>query len=376
MIIAINTRLLIKDKLEGIGWFMHENLQRITRGHPEHTFLFLFDRPFATEFIYSDNIKPVVVPPPARHPVLWHIWLEYSLPRILRKNKAELYVGPDGYMPLNLKIPSHITIHDINFHHRPEDLPGSSRSYYCKNFPRFATAADRIATVSEYSKKDIMSSYNVAQDKIDVVYNGVNEIYSPLPVNEAQRIRESITGGSPYFIFIGSLHPRKNLPNLLRAFDLFKSELDSEFKLLIIGEKMFMTGEINKAFEGMIYREDVIFTGRLSPADLRERLAASSGMTFLPLFEGFGIPLLEAMRCEVPILASNVTSLPEIAADAAIYADPFDPGDISNGMIKLARDTELTSKLIQAGKKRAGDFSWNKTAEMLWSSICRVIEQC
>ncbi len=376
MIIAVNTRLLLKDKLEGIGWFMHENLRRITNANPEHTFLFLFDRPFSDEFIYSDNIRPLVVPPPTRHPVLWYFWLEHSLPRILRKFKAELFVGPDGFMPLHLNIPSHITIHDLNFHHRPMDLPWSSRSYYRKYFLRFASVSDRIATVSEYSKTDIINSYGTDPDKIDVVYNGVNEIYSPLSSDEISSYRQSLSDESPYFIFIGSLHPRKNLPNLLKAFDLFRSELNHDFKMVIVGEKMFMNGEMNRAYEGMKHRQDVIFTGRMSPSRLHKTLGASAGMTFVPLFEGFGIPLLEAMRCEVPILASNVTSLPEIAADAAIYADPNNINDISKGMMKLATDSDLKAELVLAGKQRANAFSWDKTSERLWDSICRIIKQC
>jgi glycosyltransferase involved in cell wall biosynthesis len=376
MIIAVNTRLLLKDKLEGIGWFMHENLRRITNGNPEHTFLFLFDRPWSDEFIYSENIRPLLVPPPTRHPVLWHIWLEYRLPGILRRHKAELYLGPDGFMPLHLGIPSHITIHDINFHHRPKDLPWSSRYYYQRYFPRFASSADRIATVSEYSKKDIVNSYGEDMGKIDVVYNGVNEIYSPLAGDDIKRVRVSLTGGSPYFIFVGSLHPRKNLPNLLRAFDLFRSELKRDFKLVIVGEKMFMSGEMNRVYEEMNHRQDVIFAGRMSPEILHETLGASEGMTFVPFFEGFGIPLLEAMRCNVPVLASNVTSLPEIAADAAIYADPNNTVDISKGMLNLATDPDLRAELSNAGRKRAEAFSWDKTAERLWNSICQVIGQC
>ena len=139
---------------------------------------------------------------------------------------------------------------------------------------------------------------------------------------------------------------------------------------------MFMTGEMNRAYEGMKHRQDIIFTGRMTPANLRETLGASEGMTFVPYFEGFGIPLLEAMRCEVPVLSSNVTSLPEIAADAAIYADPNDIVDISKGMLKLATDKDLRADLVQAGRKRAQTFSWDKTTERLWNSICQVIGQC
>jgi glycosyltransferase involved in cell wall biosynthesis len=373
MIIAVNTRLLLKDKLEGIGWFIFENLKRITASHPEHTFLFMFDRRYAPEFIFSDNIKPIVVPPPTRHPLLWYAWFEYSLPRSLRKHGAELYFGPDGYMPLKLDIPSIITIHDINFHHRPMDLRRSDRIYYRKYFPRFAGKSDRITTVSEYSKADLISSYGLDQNKIDVVYNGVNELYSPLSKPEIASARETLSGGKPYFVFIGSMHPRKNLSNLLLGFDDFRTRYNKDFKLVIVGEKMFMTGDIDKTYSNLQNKKDIIFTGRLSPEKLREVLGASAGLTFVPFFEGFGIPLLEAMKTGVPILTSNVTSLPEIAGDAAIYADPYKIQEISDGMMNLATDNDLFSRLISEGKTRSREFSWDRTSGLLWDSISRLI---
>jgi glycosyltransferase involved in cell wall biosynthesis len=376
MIIAVNTRLLLRDRLEGIGWFMHENLKRITAGHPEHTFLFLFDRPFSPEFIYGDNIRPLVVPPPTRHPFLWYLWFERILPGILQKHGAGIYLGPDGYMPLRTNIPCHLTIHDINFHHRPGDLPRFTRNYYRKYVPRFAERSVRIATVSEYSKSDIASSYGIDPGKIDVVYNGVNEIYAPLPPEEAERYRKLHTGGKPYFIFVGAMHPRKNLLNLLQGFDRFREKSGLDYKLAIVGEKMFLTGEMEKVYRGMKFRDEVIFKGRLSPDELRTALGASVGMTFIPLFEGFGIPLLEAMRCGIPILASNVTSLPEIAAGAAIYADPLDLEEIADGMMQLATDPALRARLVKAGRERSGEFSWDRTSELYWNSVCRAIDLC
>lgn len=373
MVIAVNTRLLLKNRLEGIGWFMHENLKRITNSHPEHRFVFLFDRPYSREFVYGDNVLPLIVAPPARHPFLWYFWFQYSLPPVLKKHRAELFISPDGYVPLDLRIPVHTTIHDINFHHRPGDLPRISRAYYRKYFPRFAVRSDRIATVSEYSKNDLVSSYGIPPEKIDVVYNGVNELYSPLSLEEAERERQALTGGVPFFVFVGSMHPRKNLPNLLRAFDIFRTSYGKPYKLVIVGYRMFMTGEIDKVYREMKHREDVLFPGRLSPEELRGVMGASAGMTFVPLFEGFGIPLLEAMRCGVPILASNVTSIPEIADAAAFYADPLDIGQIARGMEQLASDSSLRSRLVEAGRERARDFSWERTSVLYWNSISRLI---
>lgn len=373
MIIAVNTRLLLKDKLEGIGWFSYETLKRISNQHPEHTFLFLFDRPYDPGFIFSENIIPLVIAPRTRHPLLWYTWFEWSLPRILKKHRASMFFSPDGYMPLRLEIPSMIAIHDINFHHRPDDLPPSSRFYYRKYFPLFASHSDRIVTVSEYSRKDIADSYGVSPDKIDVVYNGVNQVFSPLNQEGVTRVKNEYTGGLPYYIFVGSFHPRKNLARLMKAFDLFRDQSPGAYKLVIVGEKMFMTGDIDKTYAKLKHKRDIVFTGRLSPEKLRDLMGAASGLTFVPLFEGFGIPLLEAMNCDIPILTSNVTSLPEIAGKSAIYCDPLDIQDISKGMLSLATQPDLQKALVSEGRMRRESFSWDLTADKVWKSLVKII---
>ncbi len=373
MIIAVNTRLLLKDRLEGIGWFSYETLKRITNQHPEHTFLFLFDSPYDPGFIFSENIVPLVIAPRTRHPILWYTWFEWSLPRILKKHRASLFFSPDGYMPLRLEIPSMIAIHDINFHHRPDDLPPSSRFYYRKYFPLVASHSDRIVTVSEYSRKDIADSYGVSPDKIDVVYNGVNQVFTPLKQEGVTRVRNEYTGGLPYYIFVGSFHPRKNLARLMKAFDLFRDQSPGAYKLVIVGEKMFMTGDIDKTYAKLKHKGDIVFTGRLSPEKLRDVMGAASGLTFVPLFEGFGIPLLEAMNCDIPILTSNVTSLPEIAGKSAIYCDPLDIQDISKGMLSLATQPDLQKALVSEGRIRRESFSWDLTAEKVWKSLLKII---
>ncbi len=375
MRIAVNTRLLLPGKLDGIGWFTYETLKRITRNHQEHEFIFLFDRPWHHEFIFSDNIRPVSISPPARHPFLWYAWFEYSVTTALKKYAADVFLSPDGYLSLRADIPSLAVIHDINFHHRPEDLPYISRIYYRRFFPLFADKADIIVTVSEYSKQDICSSYNVPREKVNVVYNGANPVFKPLSQEEISKTRQEFTGNKPYFIFVGSLHPRKNIPRLLLAFDQFRQKINADFKLVIVGEKIFMTGEIEKALYRMNFKEEVIFTGRLDPENLRMLMGAAVALTFIPLFEGFGIPVVEAMYCNTPVIASNVTSLPEVAGDAALYADPFNVSAITEQMLSVVRNEDLRNELIERGKIQRQKYNWDKTADGLWQNIEKILEK-
>lgn len=369
MIIAVNTRLLLQGKLEGIGWFTRETLSRITRDHPEHQFLFIFDRPYAGEFIFSDNITPIVLSPPTRHPILWYIWFELQIPRILKKYKADLFFSPDGYLSLNTRTKQLAAIHDINFAHRPKDLPWLKAKYYNHFFPLFARKAKRIVTVSYFSKEDINRTYKIDGGKIDVVYNGVNTLYTPTTEAEKLKVKAEFSGGKDYFLFIGSLHPRKNICGLLRAFDAFRTSVDTDMKLLIVGESMFKTNDIELTYEGMRYKDDVVFTGRLSTEELHQVLGAALALTFVPFFEGFGIPVIEAMNAGVPVICSNTTSLPEVGGHAVIYADPFSMSQIKDAMIKLFQEKELRETLIEKGFVQKDKFSWDKTAELLWGSI-------
>ena len=369
MIIAVNTRLLIQGKLEGIGWFTRETLSRITHDHPEHQFLFIFDRPYASEFIFSDNITPIVLSPPTRHPFLWYIWFELQIPRILKKYKADLFFSPDGYLSLNTRIKQLAAIHDINFAHRPKDLPWLKAKYYNHYFPLFARKAKRIVTVSYFSKEDIHRSYKIESDKIDVVYNGVNTLYTPTSDEEKLKVKAWYSKGSDYFLFIGSLHPRKNICGLLRAYDAFRTSVDSDVKLLIVGESMFKTSDIELTYEGMRYKDDVFFTGRLSNNELHQVLGAALALTFVPYFEGFGIPVIEAMNAGVPVICSNTTSLPEVGGSAVLYVDPFSLNQIKEAMITIYQDKDIRDDLILKGFVQKDKFSWDKTAELLWGSI-------
>lgn len=374
MRIAVNTRLLLEGKLEGIGWFTFETLKRITRENPEHEFIFIFDRPYNPEFIFGENVTGVVVGPQARHPLLFYVWFDFVIPRVLKKYKADIFVSPDGYLSRRTKVPQLAVIHDINFFHRPEDLPWLIEKYYNYFFPRFAHIAKRIATVSFYSKEDITRSFKIDYDKIDVVYDGINQIYEPLEENVKQQIREKYTRGKEYFIFVGALHPRKNISGLLKAFDGFKLETNSDMKLVIVGGEMHKTGDIFETYDNMRFKNDVVFTGRVSTEELHDIYGAALALTFVPFFEGFGIPVVEAMSAGVPVICSNTTSIPEVGGNAVLYADPMKTGQITDAMILLAGNSELRKSLIEKGFKQCEKFSWNQTASLLWASINRALQ--
>jgi len=373
MEIVVNTRLLLTNKLEGIGWFTYETLKRITKAHPEHHFIFLFDRDFDEEFIFSDNVTPLILSPPARHPILFYIWFEVSVANFLNKFKPDLFLSPDGYLSLKAKCKQLGVIHDINFEHYPKDLSFIVHKYLTHYFPKFAKKATRIATVSAYSKNDIVTTYGIDQTKIDVVYNGSNESYTPISNELQAETKKRFCGGNDYFLFVGALHPRKNMARLFKAFDVFKSKQTNPIKLVIVGEKYYWTSDIKHAYLNMQFKDEVIFTGRLSTNDLKHVLGSALAMTYVPYFEGFGIPILEAMNCDIPVITGNVTAMPEIAGDAALLVDPFSIDSIADALWKMYSEPQLRAQLVEKGRIRKLDFSWDKTAAALWKSIEKTI---
>lgn len=370
MNIAVNTQLLIAGKLEGIGWFSYELLKRITRQNPQHQFFFIFDRPWSEEFIFSDNITPLTTAIPSRHPILWYLRFNHGIPRLLRKHKIDLFFSPDGFnVPAQFN--SHLVIHDLNFEHFPENLPWKYRAIVRKNFRKYAGNANRLATVSEYSRQDIVQTYGISPDKIDVVYNAASEAFKPLNDETQQQVREQYTQGSPYFLFVGALNPRKNIHRLLQAFEQFchQASHHQPAKLVIAGATMFSDGFYQDFYEQMQHKDKVVFTGRMQRDDLAQLTASALALVLPSTFEGFGVPLVEAMHCEVPIITAQATAMPEIAANAALYVDPYSVDSITRALQIIHADAPLRQQLIAHGRQQRLNFSWDQSAQKLWNSI-------
>ena len=374
MRIVVSTRLLLPNKLEGIGWFAHETLSRIVKAHPEHHFIFLFDRAFDQRFIYGSNVEGAVLFPPTRHPLLYRIWFDWLLPRKLKALKADAFISPDGYLALHSNVPTLAVMHDLNFEHYPEDLPTAYRNYYLSYFPRFARHATRLATVSEFSRRDIATTYGVPEARIDVVHNGVGDVFAPLSEEEKATARKEFTQGAPYISCVGSLHPRKNIARLLLAFDELLRNHPSDLRLLIVGGSFWWDHRMKEAYNGMTHKDRVVFTGRLGQDKLKLAIGGSLALAFVSYFEGFGIPVAEAMRCGVPVVAAEATSIPEVAGDAAHYCDPFNVSDIARALSDVWSDPVRREELSAAGLKRSQRYTWDNAADALWTSFVRMVK--
>ncbi len=363
--IGINARNILPKKMEGFGHYSYEITKRLCEAHPEHDFVLFFDREVDSSLNFPLNVKTVVLFPPTRHPLLWILWFDFSLPLALRKHKIDLFWSPDGFCSLLSSIPQIITIHDINFEHYPKDIPWIARIYFQYFFPKFASKAKHILTVSNYSKNDISNTYSISKQKISVVYNAPNNLYKPISEEEKLAIKKEFTFNSNYFLFVGSIHPRKNIQRLIEGFALAQKDI-KDLKLVIVGSAMWKDKFISIPKE---IENDVIFLGHLPLEKLTKITASAFSLTYVPYFEGFGIPLVEAMKCGVPILTANTTCLPEVAGNSAIYCDPFDTNSIAKGMVELFKNKELRLELASNGLKKSEKYHWDLSTEKIWGIL-------
>lgn len=371
MNIVVNTRFLLGDGLEGYGYFTREVFSRIVRSHPEHQFYFLFDRPYVPEHLFAPNVHPVIVSPPARHPLLWKFWYDVKVPLALRRLKADLFVSPDGYCSLTTKVPQCMVVHDLGFLHHPATYRKSHVGYYKRNLPHFVKKAASIATVSQFSKQDIINQYKIPGEKIDVVYSAAKDVFRPVDFEERQRVKEQYTGVREYFIYTGAIHPRKNLINLLKAFSQFKKRQKASWKLVLAGRLAWKNDEFLSLLKTYKYREDVVLTGYLPEEELVRLVGSAYALVYPSLFEGFGVPVLEAMQCGVPPLTSRGTSMEEIGGEAALYFNPEDPADMADKLMLIYKDEHLRSQLIQKGPAQVAQYSWDRTAKMMWEAMMK-----
>jgi glycosyltransferase involved in cell wall biosynthesis len=370
--IAVNARFLLPHRLEGFGWYTHEIVRRMAVAHPNDEFVLFFDRKYDPRFVYGPNVTPVVLYPQARHPLLWYWWFEYSVPKALKKYKADVFFSPDSYLSLSTQVPTVMTAHDIVPLHHPEGIPWATRKYYQYYLPKFLNRADHILTVSEYVRQDIAQTCSIDLNKISVVYNGCRDNFSPLQESEKQIVRRDFSKNQPYFFYTGAIHPRKNIPRLLRAFDQFKAKTNAPHLLLLAGRFAWQTGEVTDTHAAMRHRDDVQFLGYVSETDLPRLTAAATALVYVSLSEGFGLPMLEAMCTDTPVIAANASCLPEIAGEAALLIDPLSESVIAEAMKKVVDDAGFAQKLVEKGKAQREKFDWAIAAEKVYEKLASV----
>ena len=365
--IALNARLLIPGKLEGTGLFTHQCYKRFISNRPEDDFLLIFDRKPPVEINYGENCVKICLLPPARRPWLFDLWFDYAISWKLKSWKADLFISTDGYISRRTKVPQLNVIHDINFEHHPEWLPPRFAKHFRARFPVYANKATKLCTVSEFSRLDISNTYQIDKSEISVIYNAPDAKFAPISNLAKSDSRVKFTDGNHYHLFVGSLHPRKNINGMLKAHNEYR-KLGGRSDLLVVGTKMWKEEQKNAV--------GVHWAGRLEDKDLVSAIGGANALLYLPFFEGFGVPVVEAMACGVPVVASNTSSLPEVCGGAAAaLVNPIDYIGAANALLDLEKNKDLFMEKSNAGIKRASEFSWDKSAAKFSEIISEVLSR-
>jgi glycosyltransferase involved in cell wall biosynthesis len=281
------------------------------------------------------------------------------LPKYLHKKKYLLYHSPHYVLPLFLKSPSVLTIHDLITLDFPQYCKNDSVLYFKLLLARSIKNATKIIAVSETVKNDIIRHYPIAKDKVRVIYHGINPIFRKT-INKTVIDKYSIP--EQYILFVGNIEPKKNIERLIKAFDILKRTTNFTHKLVITGKKEWKCKSVFETIADLKMESEIIFTGYVPEEDLPAIYSMSDLFVFPSLYEGFGIPPLEAMACEVPVITSNKGALPEITGGNCVLVDPYNIKEITNAMQHLLIDKYLRNKNIEDGKAWVKQFSWKRTA--------------
>ena len=295
----------------------------------------------------------------------------YSLAELTRfafrlfRDRLDLFHATHYVLP-PIRSRAVVTIHDIIHLLYPQFLPNRAALVYARVMIRRAlTRADRIITVSYNSKRDLVDYFGITPSRIEVIYNGVSPRFRPdVPEEDRRRVAERHGLTRPYLLFLGGERPHKNAQNVVRAFaEARRRRPDLTHTLVLAGPMPASTARIDALIAALDVGPSIVRPGRIAEEDMPGLFAGADLLLYPTLYEGFGLPVVEAMACGTPVLTSSTSALQEIAGGYAYLVDPLDVDAIARGIVLLTTDTKVRSDFIELGRKRARDFSWDKAAE-------------
>jgi glycosyltransferase involved in cell wall biosynthesis len=354
--IAIDARKL-RDY--GIGTYVRNLLRHLARIDRSTEYV-LFTQPADIELgtELGDNFRTVVERAGA-----YSVREQLTIPMDLRREGIDLFHAPHYVLPPLTPCKCVVTIHDCIHLRFPQYLPNSFAYAYARSSLWVAThRASRVLTVSEASKRDILRYFRVPESKIDVIYNAIDErLGEPLSNEEIGRVRERYQLNDPFVLYAGNIKPHKNLERLIEAFHMLRRNGFEHVKLLIIGDEISQYATLRRAVHRHKLHKHVRFFGFVPDKTLAALYRLASVFVFPSLYEGFGLPPLEAMASGTPVVTSNVSSLPEVVGDAALLIDPYESADIANAIRRVLTEPALAADLRQRGLARVKDFSWERS---------------
>ncbi len=300
------------------------------------------------------------------------LWTLRTLPRAARRLGVDAlhvqYNGPRVRRPALVT-----TVHDVSFRLFPEWFSLRDRLVLDLGLRSTLSVAEHVFAVSECTRRDITEVYDVAPRRITVTHNALPPGFEAPGHGEVASVLESHGVDRPYVLFVGVRQPRKNLPRAIRAFSTAKATADLPHRLVLVGKHGWQSGETEAAIREA--GDDVQAIGYVPDADLPSLYAGAELFLFPSLYEGFGIPVLEAFACGTPVITSDGSALPEVAGDAALAVDPRDEASIAEALLRLLADADLRAKLVERGRARLSEFDWAETARRTVAGYERAVDR-
>jgi glycosyltransferase involved in cell wall biosynthesis len=365
MKIGVNARLLLNGPLEGLGRYTFETVCQMAKDHPDDEFFLFFDRKIEKKYLQHPNMFGILIYCPTRHPFLILFWFEILLPYYLKKLKIDVFYSADNFLSLRTTVPTILICHDLAYINFSNGIRKDYLFYYKFFTPQYLKKAASIGTVSEYVRSDIFQSF----PNVKEVFVAPNALPSHQLNYQKTSERQKIS--KPYFIYVGSIHPRKNIEKMLSAFLRFNLESNNKYAFIIVGRLAWG----NKNVEHLLNSDNIHHIMDAGDNVKFEYIKNSIGLVYLSFSEGFGIPILEGFASNVPVITSNVSSMPEVGREAVIKVNPRSEEEIILAFKKISTDTLFRSELIAKGKERLKLFSWKNSSEIIYNYLLKQLQK-
>ena len=373
--IGLNAHLLSLSQSyrgAGISWYIFNLLTRLKQVSPDNFkySAFLGDRAFQAQ---ASGLALNFSRLPTRRPAARILWEQFVQPLALRRAKIDLLHALAFVAPLAAPCPFVVTVYDLSFLRFPEAFRPFNRWYLSRFTANTVKRAEVVMTISESTRRDVIDLLGVAPDRVCTVYCGVDEEFKPLPEPEIAAFKAKQQLPDTFVLFLGTLEPRKNVDGLIKAYAQWKARDPKAPLLVVAGGKGWYYDKIFQLVESLNLTDSIRFPGYVPQADLPLWYNAASLFVYPSHFEGFGLPVLEAMACGTPVITSTVSSLPEVAGNAAQLIDPAEPAALAEAMANVMSQSDLQFDMKEKGLAQAAQFSWDKTAQQTAAIYGRVV---
>lgn len=304
----------------------------------------------------------LVSPSPRLNGLSRRFWWQVGLPRYIRQSRFSLFHGTNYSVPLLKTCPTVVTIHDLSLLLWPQTHAQHLTRRARWRLPLMARRADAIIVPSLSIKKEICEHLRIEESKITAIPEAPRSSFWPVPVAETAAVRRRLNISDDFLLFVGTIEPRKNLLTLVRAFEEILRNSASQTQLVFAGDEGWLTGELHGTLRNADFSERVRLVGYLADDDLRALYSSCRVFVYPSLYEGFGLPLLEAMACGAPVVTSNIPSIRETVGEAALLVSPTDVDELARSLVRLLENSAEREQRSAAGKQHASEFSWDKAA--------------